>query len=179
VKKVRRTTKETDIIVEIGKKGEIKTNDLILDHMLTAFAFYLGKDMRITATYDLRHHLWEDIGITLGEALRENLPEKFTRFGNAIMPMDDALVLVSVDISNRPYANVDVNIKDAEEGFAVSLLKEFVWGLARGLRATIHIKQLSGENAHHIVEAAFKGLGMALRVATKESERVESTKGVL
>ncbi|AFK23225.1 imidazoleglycerol-phosphate dehydratase HisB [Pyrococcus sp. ST04] len=133
----------------------------------------------VRASYDLRHHLWEDLGITLGKEIRKNLPEMFSRFGTVIMPMDDALVLVAVDISGRPYLNLDLDIVEGEEGFEVSLLREFLWGLARSLRATIHVKKLAGINAHHIIEATFKGLGRALSQAIREKSRVESTKGVL
>ncbi|MFA4641064.1 imidazoleglycerol-phosphate dehydratase HisB [Pyrococcus kukulkanii] len=176
---MRRKTKETDIIVEIGKEGTIRTGDRVLDHMLTALFFYMGVKASVKAEYDLRHHLWEDVGITLGEEIRAKLPEKFARFGSAIMPMDDALVLVAVDISGRPYLSLELDPKEGEEGFEVSLVREFLWGLARSLRATIHVKQFSGINAHHIIEATFKGLGKALGEAIKEVERLESTKGVI
>ncbi|WP_457750618.1 imidazoleglycerol-phosphate dehydratase, partial [Thermococcus sp.] len=119
------------------------------------------------------------VGITLGEELRSKLPGKFARFGSAVIPMDDALVLVAVDISGRPYASVELSFEEGEEGFEVSLVREFLWGLARSLRATIHVKTLSGINAHHIIEAAFKGLGVALGQAIRESGRLESTKGLL
>ncbi len=176
---MRRKTKEVDIIVEIGAEGEIKTGDKVFDHLLTALFFYMREKVNIKASYDLRHHLWEDLGIVLGEELREKIKgKKIARFGNAIMPMDDALVLVAVDIS-RPYLNLELDIKEREEGFEVTLVREFLWALARTLNATIHVKQLAGVNAHHIVEAAFKGLGIALRKALEESERLESTKGIL
>jgi len=176
---MRRKTKETDITVEIGVKGSIETGDRVFDHLLTALFFYMRKKVNIKASYDLRHHLWEDLGIVLGEELREKIKgRKIARFGNAIMPMDDALVLVAVDIS-RPYLNLELDIKENEEGFEVTLVREFLWALARTLNATIHVKQLAGVNAHHIIEAAFKGLGIALRQALSESERLESTKGVL
>ncbi|NJE08658.1 imidazoleglycerol-phosphate dehydratase HisB [Thermococcus sp. M39] len=176
---MRRKTKETDIIVEVGIEGSIETGDRVFDHLLTALFFYMREKANIKASYDLRHHLWEDLGIVLGEELKEKIKgKKIARFGNAIMPMDDALVLVAVDIS-RPYLNLEFDIKESEEGFEVTLVREFLWALARTLNATIHVKQLAGVNAHHIVEATFKGLGVALRQALSESERLESTKGVL
>ncbi|NJE25175.1 imidazoleglycerol-phosphate dehydratase HisB [Thermococcus sp. MV5] len=176
---MRRKTKEVDIIVEIGVEGEVNTGDRVLDHLLTALLFYMQEKANVKAKWDLRHHLWEDLAITLGEELREKIKgKKIARFGNAIMPMDDALVLVAVDIS-RPYLNLELDFKESEEGFELTLVREFLWALARTLNATIHVKQLSGVNAHHIVEAAFKGLGVALRKALEESERLESTKGVL
>ncbi|NJE85898.1 imidazoleglycerol-phosphate dehydratase HisB [Thermococcus sp. CX2] len=176
---MRRKTKETDITVEIGVEGGIETGDRVFDHLLTALFFYMEQNVSIRASYDLRHHLWEDLGIVLGEELREKIRgKKIARFGNAVMPMDDALVLVAVDIS-RPYLNLELDVKESEEGFEVTLVREFLWALARTLNATIHVKQLAGINAHHIIEATFKGLGIALRQALRESERLESTKGVL
>ncbi|WP_461866582.1 imidazoleglycerol-phosphate dehydratase HisB [Thermococcus sp.] len=177
---MRRKTKETDIIVEVGVEGSIETGDRVFDHLLTALFFYMREKVNIKASYDLRHHLWEDLGITLGEELREKIKgKKIARFGNATMPMDDALVLIAVDISGRAYASVELAPEESEEGFELTLVREFLWALARTLNATIHVKQLAGVNAHHIVEAAFKGLGIALRKALEESERLESTKGIL
>ncbi|WP_148882290.1 imidazoleglycerol-phosphate dehydratase HisB [Thermococcus aciditolerans] len=176
---MNRKTRETDVTVELDAAGGIRTGDKVLDHLLTALFFYMGRGAKVEATYDLRHHLWEDVGITLGEELRSKLSEKFARFGDAVMPMDDALVLVAVDISGRPYASVELSFEEGEEGFEASLVREFLWGLARSLRATIHVKTLSGVNAHHVVEAAFKGLGVALGRAIRESRKVESTKGLL
>ena len=176
---MRRKTKETDIVVELGVEGEIETGDKILDHLLTALFFYMREKASVKAGYDLRHHLWEDLGIVLGEELKGKIKgRKIARFGNAIMPMDDALVLVAVDIS-RPHLNLELDVKESEEGFEFTLVREFLWALARTLNATIHVKQLAGVNAHHIIEATFKGLGVALRQALSESERLESTKGVL
>ncbi|NJE55470.1 imidazoleglycerol-phosphate dehydratase HisB [Thermococcus sp. 21S9] len=176
---MRRTTRETDVTVDLNVAGEIRTGDKVLDHMLTALFHYMGVDARVKAEYDLRHHLWEDVGITLGEELRSKLPEKFRRFGSAIMPMDDALILVAVDISGRPYVSAELSFEEGEAGFEVSLVREFLWGLARSLKATIHVKTLSGVNAHHVIEATFKGLGVALGQAIRESKMVESTKGLL
>ncbi|NJE10526.1 imidazoleglycerol-phosphate dehydratase HisB [Thermococcus sp. MAR1] len=176
---MNRKTGETDVTVELDVAGEIRTGDGVLDHLLTALFFYMGREAKVTASYDLRHHLWEDVGITLGEELRSKLPERFARFGNAVMPMDDALLLVAVDISGRPYVSAELDFKEREEGFEASLVREFLWGLARSLRATIHVKTLNGVNAHHVIEAAFKGLGLALGKATQESGKLESTKGLL
>ena len=176
---MRRKTGETDVTVELDVPGEIKTGDKVLDHMLTALFHYMGSEAAVKAEYDLRHHLWEDVGITLGEELRSKLPEKFRRFGSAVTPMDDALVLVAVDISGRPYVSAELSFEEDEEGFEKALVREFLWGLARSLKATIHVKTLSGINAHHVIEAAFKGLGVALGQAVREGERLESTKGLL
>lgn len=176
---MRRETRETRVEVELDAGGGIKTGDAVFDHMLTAMSFYMGREIRVSAAYDLRHHLWEDTGITLGEELRSKLPERFARFGSSVMPMDDALVLVAVDISGRPYVNLEVSPAESEEGFSTALFREFLWGLARSLRATIHVKQLAGTNAHHIIEAAFKGLGVALGEAVMEGKELKSTKGLL
>ncbi|ASJ12726.1 imidazoleglycerol-phosphate dehydratase HisB [Thermococcus thioreducens] len=176
---MKRKTRETDVTVELDVAGEIRTGDGVLDHLLTALFFYMGREANVKASYDLRHHLWEDVGIVLGEELRSKLPERFARFGNAAMPMDDALVLVVVDISGRPYVSAELTFEESEEGFEVSLVREFLWGLARSLKATIHVKTLSGVNAHHVIEAAFKGLGVALGRAIQESGKLESTKGLL
>ncbi len=176
---MNRKTRETDVTVELDAAGGIMTGDKVLDHLLTALFFYMGREAKVRATYDLRHHLWEDVGIVLGEELRSKLPERFARFGSAVMPMDDALVLVAVDISGRPYVNLEVSPAESEEGFSTALFREFLWGLARSLRTTIHVKTLSGVNAHHVIEAAFKGLGAALGRAIRESGKLESTKGLL
>ena len=176
---MNRKTRETDVTVKLDAAGGISTGDKVLDHLLTALFFYMDREAKVRASYDLRHHLWEDVGITLGEELRSKLPERFARFGSAIMPMDDALVLVAVDISGRPYVSVELSFEESEEGFEKALVREFLWGLARSLKATIHVKTLSGVNAHHVIEAVFKGLGVALGKAIGESEKLESTKGLL
>ncbi len=177
---MNRKTKETDITVKIGTSGEISTGDAIFNHMLQALFFYMRREVTIRATWDLRHHLWEDAGIVIGQVLRKAIKKRnFSRFGSSIMPMDDALVLVAVDISGRAYVQMELNPMEKEENFEVALVREFIWALARNLQATIHVKQLSGTNAHHIIEATFKGLGIALFEALKESKRLESTKGRL
>ena len=176
---MKRETKEVNILVEIDKKGKIETQDKVLNHLLKTLFFYMGKDVNIEGSSDLKHHLWEDMGITLGEEIKNKIKDKkIKRFGSAIMPMDDALVVVSVDIS-RPYLSFDTSWEEDEEGFEKSLIREFLWALARTLGATIHIKKLSGINAHHLVEASFKGLGKALSEATKASGKTLSTKGTL
>lgn len=125
---MRRTTKETDIEVELDVEGTVETGDPVLNHLLMALFHYMGRNARVKANYDLRHHLWEDVGITLGLELREKLPGKFARFGSAVMPMDDALILVALDISGRPYLNLELFPLEEEEGFSVTLVREFLWG---------------------------------------------------
>ncbi len=175
-----RETKETKILVEFTKKTEINTQDKILDHMLETLLFYMNKKAMVKAEkWDLRHHLWEDTGITIGEELHKKTDrKKIKRFGNAIMPMDDALVLISTDIS-RTYVSVEISWDESEQGFEKSLIKEFLSGLARALHMTLHIKTLSGKNAHHVTEAIFKGLGVALGQSLEKTEETISTKGTI
>ncbi|MFP4051553.1 MAG: imidazoleglycerol-phosphate dehydratase HisB [Thermoplasmata archaeon] len=175
---MRRKTEEVEMVVELNADGmEIETGDEVLDHMLKTMFFYMEKDVYIEAEWDLKHHLWEDMGITIGKAMEESIEGKnIGRFGNSIMPMDDALVLVSVDIS-RSYLNIDLDHTYDEEGFQKTLVKELLNGIVRSLSATIHVKKLDGEDKHHIIEAAFKGLGVSFKSALGVSDRIESTKG--
>ncbi len=178
---MRRKTEEVDIEVELGEENDVDTGDKVFDHMLETLLFYMESEGSISASGDLRHHLWEDVGITLGKEIRLKLEERdmnIARFGNAVMPMDDALVLVAVDIS-RPYLDLELDIEEEEPGFETTLLKEFLRALSRNLEATIHVKQLSGDNGHHIIEAVFKGLGVTLGRASAEQENLRTTKGVL
>ncbi len=176
---MERKTREVEISVNIDEEGEIDTGDKVFDHLLTSLSFYMERELAIKASWDLRHHLWEDLGLTLGEELRDDIKDKnIVRFGNAVVPMDDALVLVSVDIS-RPYLKFDVDICEPEEGFQETLAREFLWALAKSLSVTVHVKQLNGINGHHVIEAVFKALGMALKDAMSDSEGLRSTKGVL
>jgi len=177
---MKRKTLETDITVEYApEKIQIDTGDRVLDHMLKAMFFYMGVSVRIEAKSDLLHHLWEDTGIAIGSFLAGEHPrDRINRFGNTIMPMDEALILISVDIS-RCFVNLDLSITAPETGFSEGLFSEFVRGLSRNLKACIHIIQLEGENAHHIIEARFKGLGKALGEALGEKEMLQSTKGRL
>lgn len=157
----------------------ISCKDKFLKHMLITMFFYMHRNVSFKTFYDLRHHLWEDSGITTGMYLKELIKDKnYARFGTSVAPMDDALILCCIDIS-RTYYELDLKIRDEEEGFELSLLHEFVGGLCRALSATIHLKQLAGYNAHHIIEACFKSLGLSIGQAIKESSYVFSTKGVL
>jgi len=175
---MKRKTEEVEMVVDLDTdEVKIDTGDNVLDHMLKTMFFYMEKDVYIEAEWDLRHHLWEDMGITIGKAMKESIDDKnISRFGNSIMPMDDALVLVSVDIS-RIYLSLNLDYTYNEEGFEVSLVKELLNGIVRNLSATIHVKKLDGEDKHHIIEAAFKGLGVSFKSALSVSERIESTKG--
>mgnify|MGYP001179539359 FL=1 len=174
-----RITSETKITVEDCTDMTIDCKDKIFEHMINTLFFYMNKKVSFQACYDLRHHLWEDGGITTGMYLKELIKDKnYARYGTSIIPMDDALVLCCVDIS-RAYCEIDIKIKDTEEGFESSLLTEFVGGLCRSLSVTVHLKQLSGYSGHHIIEACFKSLGLSLQQAIKDCSTVFSTKGVL
>ncbi len=172
-----RNTNETKIEVIINNnKNYIDTNDKILDHMMKTLFFYMDKNVYIKAEYDLRHHLWEDLGITIGLEIKNNI-KNIKRFGSSMMPMDDSLILLSLDIS-RSYINFNVDYKNSE-GFELNLVYEFLWALSRTLNMTLHVIKLNGNDPHHITEDIFKNLGNALKIALEESSKIESTKGVL
>src|SRR6056297_228912 len=177
---MKRKTYETDIsITRSDEQITIDTKDVVLDHMLNSLFFYMSLPVSIEAESDLPHHLWEDCGIAVGEFLAKEFDrEAIARFGYVIMPMDEALVLVSLDVS-RSFASVELDIKETEAGFEAGLFREFVNGLVRAFDTCIHVRQLAGLNAHHIIEAAFKGMGKAFQQALKPSEGVQSTKGSL
>ncbi len=174
-----RETKETVIEVDINSESNIiETGDKILDHMMRTLFFYMERTVKIKCSYDLRHHLWEDLGITVAMELSALKGEKTVkRFGSATMPMDESLIMVSLDIS-RAYINFQVDFRDAE-GFELNLLYEFLWALARTMPMTLHVIKLNGTNSHHITENVFKSLGVALGIALEGSNYTKSTKGVL
>ncbi|MCD6462808.1 MAG: imidazoleglycerol-phosphate dehydratase HisB [Thermotogae bacterium] len=174
---MKRETEEVKIRVSLGERGKISTGDPVLDHMLKTLFFYMGISAEVEAQGDLRHHLWEDVAIVIGKEISSKYDRNtIARFGEAIVPMDDALVLVALDIS-RGYLNFDLSTVETEEGFSIALIREFFSALSRSIPATIHVKQLAGFNAHHVCEAAFKALGMALKRALQPNARIESTKG--
>jgi len=174
---MKRETEEVKITVEVEARGGIETGDPVLDHLLETLFFYMGKEVRIEAKGDLRHHLWEDLAICLGEELSAKLGDrKIARFGRAVMPMDDALVLVVVDVS-RSYLDFRLDAEEEEEGFSLGLVREFLMGLSRSTPLTLHVEKMHGFNVHHVIEACFKGLGVALGEAFAPSTRLESTKG--
>ncbi len=177
---MKRQTYETDIIVKRTEDEIIvETKDLVLNHMLNSLFFYMEFPVEIKAESDLRHHLWEDCGIAIGEFLAQQFDRNsIARFGQLIMPMDEALILVCLDLS-RTFVCLELDIKEPEQGFQQGLFREFVNGLARSLNLCVHIRQMAGLNAHHIIEAAFKGLGKAFKQAFEPSNRLESTKGVI
>ncbi len=158
-----------------------------LEHMLRLLAFHGRLDMRMRATGDVEvdyHHLVEDVGICMGQALRQALGDKqgIARFGSAIVPMDDALCMAVVDLSGRPYLHFSVPMPCAKVGdFDTELVEEFMRALANHGQLTLHVDLLHGSNTHHVIEAAFKALALALRqaVAVDAARCVPSTKGVL
>ena len=187
---LKRKTSETDISVslELDGKGkyEVKTGIGFFDHMLEGFTKHGSFDLKLTANGDLNvdnHHTVEDVGIVLGSAIRQALGDKegINRYASFIQPMDDALVLVAVDLCNRPYLNLKYNFNVERVGyFETETLNEFFYALSYAAGMNIHIKVLDGENAHHIIEAMFKGFANALKIAcAKDGDRkgVLSTKG--
>jgi imidazoleglycerol-phosphate dehydratase len=189
---VTRKTKETDIRLELHLDGDgraaVKTGIPFLDHMLELFARHGLFDLTVQARGDLEvdyHHTVEDVGLVLGQALREALADKagIRRFGEATVPLDEALVQTVVDLSGRPFLAYEVRIKQAKIGsFDVELVHDFLLALVNQAGMNLHVRMLSGRNPHHIVEATFKGLARALDVATQRDPRVRgvlSTKGTL
>lgn len=190
--KVERKTRETDISLEFGLdgkgRGDIDTGIAFLDHMLTLFTAHGFFDLTLKARGDIEvdfHHTVEDIGICLGEALREALggKEGIRRYGQAMVPMDEALCTAAVDISNRPFLVYNAKIRQNKVGvFDIQLVPEFLRAFANHGGLTLHINVIYGRNAHHIIEAVFKALGRALDMAVSAEGRVEgviSTKGLL
>jgi imidazoleglycerol-phosphate dehydratase len=185
-----RTTAETNITVDLTVDGtgriEIDTGIPFFDHMLTQLAKHGGFDLALTAKGDLEvdlHHTVEDVGITLGAALRDALGDKagVRRFANALVPLDEALVQVALDLSGRPFLSYDVDpVAEWIGTFDPQLAEEFWKGFVDGARVTLHLRSLSGRNGHHVIEASFKGVARALRDAVRvEGTGVPSTKGVL
>lgn len=192
VAKVTRTTKETDIVVELALDGSgnasVDTGIPFLDHMLTALARHGFLDLKLRARGDLdvdQHHTVEDVGLTLGKALRQALGDKsgIRRFGDAACPLDEALVTAVVDLSGRPFLAYNLKIKQARVGtFDTELVHDFFLALSNEVGMNIHLNQAQGRNAHHIIEAAFKAFARALDAAKQHDPRgvgVLSTKGVL
>ena len=188
-----RTTAETDIAVTVNLDGtgraDVASGIGFFDHMLSALARHSRMDLAVRVAGDLEvdgHHSVEDAGIVLGQALREALDDKagIARFGSAFVPMDEALVLAALDISGRGQLHWAVDVPFGMVGdFDTQLAREFFIALAANAGITLHMRQLAGDNVHHILEAAFKACGRALReVVTIDGAlagEVPSTKGVL
>ena len=187
--KVRRETKETRIEAEVNLDGsgkyKIETGYKFMNHMIETLSKHSLIDIYLSAEGDLRHHIIEDCGITLGRALNEALGDRkgIRRFGYALIPMDEALAMAAVDLVKRPkvIVNLDTRLK-AIEDIPVSEILHFIESLGTVMEACIHIKTLDGFDEHHKVEACFKALAVALRNAVEYDERrkdIASTKGVL
>lgn len=171
-----RQTNETRVRLSLSRDtaepsdGGIQTGDAFLDHMLATFRRYADLRLDVEATGDMRHHLIEDVAITLGLALREETPEACARYGDAIVPMDDALIQVALDLGGRAYYQGPLDSR---------LYDHFFRSLAHNAALTLHVRTLRGHDRHHVVEAAIKALGLALRQALESGARVLSTKGAV
>ncbi len=190
---ISRKTAETDIRLSLTLDGtgksDIQTGVGFLDHMLTLFARHGAFDLSLSCQGDTNvddHHSVEDIGIALGEAFREALGEKrgVRRYGDVTLPMDEALILAAVDLSGRGGFYGDLHIPAQKVGtFDTELTEEFFIALSRNGGMTLHIRQLAGQNSHHIIEGAFKAVARALRTAVSVDPdfagEIPSTKGVL
>ncbi|MEX2281457.1 MAG: imidazoleglycerol-phosphate dehydratase [Gemmatimonadota bacterium] len=172
---VRETT-ETKVRLKLAlangaaEPGQIRTNDRFLDHMLQCLARYSGLNLAIDATGDLRHHLVEDVAITLGLALRDAIPETCARYGHAVVPMDDALVEAALDAGGRAFYAGRLPSR---------LYEHFFRSFAENSGLTLHVSVRRGRDRHHIIEAAVKATGFALGQALAEADTVFSTKGAV
>jgi imidazoleglycerol-phosphate dehydratase len=189
---VERKTRETDIRLRLDLDGEgksrVATGIGFFDHMLTAFATHGRFDLDVRCKGDLHvdaHHSVEDVGIALGQAVREALGDKkgIVRFGHAYVPLDEALSRCVIDLSGRPYLHYDVTFKARQIGaMPTELFEDFFWAMADHARLTIHLEAIRGRNAHHIAETLFKSASRALSMAVALDPRVKgipSTKGSL
>ncbi len=189
---ISRKTGETDIQLTLGIDGQqnisVDTGVPFLDHMLTLFGVHGFFDLEVKAVGDIEvdyHHTVEDIGICLGQAFSEALGKKggIARYGTCFLPMDEALLRVVVDISNRPVVHYEADVPDQKVGsFDTCLAKEFMRAFSQHAGVTMHVDLLHGENSHHIIEAVFKGVGRAMNQATQKIDLLEgalSSKGCL
>lgn len=190
---IARKTAETDIQLSLDLDGKgaanISTGCGFLDHMLTLFAAHGKFDLQISCKGDIwvdDHHTVEDVGICLGKAFAEALGEKrgIVRYGNFILPMDEALILSAVDISGRSYLGYQLEIPTQKIGsFDTELVEEFFLGFVRNCPMSLHIRKLAGTNSHHIAEGAFKSVARSLKAAVAvdaaDPNAIPSTKGVL
>ncbi len=191
---INRVTNETDIHIWLdldgnGKESDISSGIGFLDHMLTLLSRHSGIQMNLNCEGDTwvdDHHSVEDIGISLGEAVKEALEDKkgIRRYASLMLPMDEALMTVALDISGRGGFYGELSFPSQKIGnFDTELVAEFMQAFANNAGITLHMQQLAGKNSHHIAEACFKGLGRALREAVsmddRFAEQIPSTKGVL
>ncbi len=190
---ITRKTAETDVTVTLNLDGtgssSIDTGVGFLDHMLTLFAKHARFDLELTCKGDVQiddHHSTEDTGICLGRAFAAALGDKrgIARYGHALLPMDEALILAAVDLSGRDILRYGLDIPTQKVGtFDTELVEEFLLAFVRNAGVTLHLRQLDGTNSHHIIESAFKALARALRMAVAidpaQANEIPSTKGVL
>ena len=197
-----RKTKETDIKINLNLDGKgianINSGIGFFDHMLNSFAKHGNFDLDVVCNGDLEvdcHHSVEDIGIVLGECIKEAVGNKegINRYASFVMPMDDALVLCAIDLSGRPYLNFNFNFDEERVSdtdfdvkqvgtFETETLREFLYALSYSAGMNLHVKVLDGINTHHIIEAIFKAMANALRIAVSNDDKREgllSTKGAL
>lgn len=191
--KINRVTAETQIKLELNLDGcgksEVSTGCGFLDHMLTLFSAHGKFDLTVKCMGDYNvdfHHTTEDVGICLGQAFLQSLGDKrgINRYGSTVLPMDEALILTAADISGRACLAYELNIPTQKVGeFDCELVKEFWLAFVREAKISLHIRQICGENSHHIIEGAFKSAARTLRTAVsideKAKDEIPSTKGVL
>jgi imidazoleglycerol-phosphate dehydratase len=190
--RVQRTTKESDVVVELDVDGtgiaEVDTGVPFFDHMLAQLGKHGGLDLRVRTTGDLEvdaHHTVEDTSLAVGQALREALGDKagIRRYGDSLVPLDETLVQCAVDLSGRPYlVHTEPEIVELIGSYDTTLTRHIFESIVAEARITLHVNVLSGRNAHHVVEAQFKAFSRALRTAVELDPRVvgvPSTKGSL
>lgn len=169
--KLKRETRETRVecrVIRGTGSSDITMADTFLRHMVETLARYSGLDITLDAEGDMRHHLIEDVAITLGLALKDEVPVQASRYGWAVVPMDEALVEAAIDVGGRPYFVGEL---------PSTLYTHFLHSFATNLDATLHVRVVRGTDKHHMVEAAVKATGLALRQALEEGDAVFSTKG--
>lgn len=192
IAKISRTTSETDISLELNLDGRgdgnVNTGIGFLDHMLLSFAKHGFFDLMVTVNGDLYvdgHHTVEDVGIVLGQAIRQALGDKvgIKRYGSFLLPMDETLVLCAIDLSGRPYLNFNAVFTQEKVGYMdTELVKEFFYAISYSAGMNLHIKQMDGSNNHHIIEAMYKAFAKALDEACSMDVRIQgvlSTKGTV
>jgi len=188
--KVERKTTEVDIILELNidgtGKGNVETGIKFLNHLLITLAKHGLFDLTVKATGDLKHHVSEDVALTLGEALQKAVAEKkgIKRFGSAYVPMDDSLARATVDLGGRAYSSLDLKLSQPQiEDLKTEDIEHFFDSFAQASKSNLHLTVLYGSNNHHKIEAAVKALALALRQAVtlepRISDQVPSAKGVL
>lgn len=192
IAKISRATKETDINLELNidglGKAEVSTGIGFFDHMLLSFAKHGFFDLKLTVKGDLEvdtHHTIEDTGIVLGNAIMQAVGDKagIKRYASSIMPMDESLILCALDLSGRPYLVLDAELQAERVGdFETEMVREFFYAVSYGAMMNLHIKEIHGDNTHHVIEAIFKAFARALDEATCHDNRINgilSTKGSL